>query len=258
VSSLLPPPNNNIPTPPPDTEAVVSVADRGLASNGAALGVVVTDSVVGVNDRTTHVSRKRKRDDTSTTPETTVQESDSEKVRKRAIAVINDAIHNLLPHGIYQLRRTLLNLRDEPGDSTPRKPYKMLTYTRASKQDVITHILGFKEHFEELRSSTPCETLIDRVQHALTAEHHSQCHQANTAHRIVGGSLYVFFTEIWWEDWVKKLEASQTPRETQHEAKQQKWRDKVKTGRRWWKFHERYGVAFLAILPETVKDTKSV
>ncbi len=258
-SSFLAPPNNDILTPPPDTEFALSVADRGPSCNSAAFGVIAAGSVEGVNDRTTHVRRKRKRDDAAATvPETTVQKSDTRKVRDRGIAVNNDAIHNLIPNNISQLRRILLKLRDEPGNSSQMAPYTMPTYTRASKQDATSHIINFKKHFKQLRSSSQWETLIDRVQHALTAEHYSQCDRANKAHTIVHGSLYVFFTEIWWKDWVEALEACQTPRETLHKSKLDKWRDKLKTGRRWQMFYERYGAAFLSILPETVKDAQSV
>lgn len=79
-------------------------------------------------------------------------------------------------------------------------PYAMPTYMGASKQGATRQFRTFKTYFKELRSSCQWETLIDRVEHALVAEHYSQFERENKAHGNVKGSLYVFFTEAWFED----------------------------------------------------------
>jgi hypothetical protein len=241
-SIITAPPDNNIPTPPSDAQAPLSAAGR------ASLEANVADCVTGLDDYTAEETKKRKRE--HDIQEVSAQKTESQIARENAVDFISRAVDEIVPNGICQLQRRIVRWREMAHSTSQKKSHKIPTYMGATKKDVAGHIRDLKAHFEQLRSIAQWPTLVDRVEAVLIAAHYSRCNQANRGHSIIESSLYKFFARVWWEDSTGDLQITS---DKLHKSNQSRWRDKLKQGRHWENFEKKYGIGFLAILPESVK-----
>lgn len=93
----------------------------------------------------------------------------------------------------------------------------------------------------------------------MIVPYYEECEQANgelCGHAIIGGSLHVFFTEVWFYEWTERLKNAK--KANARDSKKEKWKAKLRIGRFWQKLSGRYGSGIIWIIPKQLNDTKLV
>ncbi|TQV89976.1 hypothetical protein IF1G_11353 [Cordyceps javanica] len=142
-------------------------------------------------------------------------------------------VRGIASEGVLQARQRILQTRE------------------CSANNIAKHINEIRDHLEHLCFDSHLKSLVDRVRYLLIAAYYNECRQANGGlggRAIISRSLQVFFTEVWFPEWVEELR--KTKKHNAHNSMKGKWKARLRIGRFWKMLSSKYGSGIIWIFSE--------